>query len=181
MGHGRDDGKPHRIGVAGLWLAGLLVIAGADLPRANAAGADGATQVALASPGPAADLVVEKAELSVMARIDLSDQTMTVYVNETLSHTFTVSTGRGSYRTPTGSWQAQWLSPRHRSRKYNNAPMPWSVFFYKGYAVHGTTEVSRLGQPASHGCIRLHPDNAKIFYDLVRETGKANTLISVVD
>lgn len=116
----------------------------------------------------------------VVARVDLSDQTMHVYVDEKLSHVFKVSSGRGSYSTPTGRWNAEWLSPRHRSRKYNNAPMPWSVFYYRGYAVHGTVDIKRLGQPASHGCIRLHPDNAKTFYKLVHSNGKQNTIISIV-
>jgi hypothetical protein len=117
---------------------------------------------------------------TVVARIDLSDQTMTVYVDEKLSYEFKVSTGRRGYGTPTGQWNAAWLSPYHRSKKYHNAPMPWSVFFHGGYAVHGTTEVRRLGRPASHGCVRLHPANAKIFYQLVREYGKENTLVSIV-
>ncbi len=117
---------------------------------------------------------------TVVARIDLSDQTMTVYVDEKLSYEFKVSTGRRGYGTPTGQWNAGWLSAYHRSKKYHNAPMPWSVFFHGGYAVHGTTEVRRLGRPASHGCVRLHPANAKIFYQLVREYGKGNTLVSIV-
>ena len=58
--------------------------------------------------------------------------------------------------------------------------MPWSVFFYRGYAVHGTTDLKRLGTPASHGCIRLHPDNAKIFFKLVQANGKENALVSIV-
>jgi lipoprotein-anchoring transpeptidase ErfK/SrfK len=117
---------------------------------------------------------------TVVARIDLSDQIMTVYVGEKMSYVFKVSTGRKGYGTPTGQWNAEWLSPRHRSKKYRNAPMPWSVFFHAGYAVHGTTEVRRLGRPASHGCVRLHPSNAKTFYKLVQENGKENTLVSVV-
>ena len=117
---------------------------------------------------------------AVVARVDLSDQTMTIYVHEKLAYQFRVSTGRRGYGTPTGQWNAAWLSPRHRSKKYHNAPMPWSVFFHDGYAVHGTTEVRRLGRPASHGCVRLHPDNARIFYKLVKENGKENTLVSVV-
>ncbi len=157
----------------GLWLAVLLIVGAGGWPATAAETASGTT-LAMASPLPAA------VRSSVVARIDLSDQTMDVYVAERLRYTFPVSTGRGRYRTPTGHWRAQWLSPNHRSRKYNNAPMPWSVFFYRGYAVHGTTEVKRLGQPASHGCVRLHPDNARIFYELVRNNGKANTLISVV-
>lgn len=111
----------------------------------------------------------------VVARVDLSDQTMTVYVEEKLSYVFKVSTGRRGYGTPTGRWNAEWLSPRHRSKKYNYAPMPWSVFFHGGYAVHGTSDVRRLGRPASHGCVRLLPANAKTFYKLVQENGKDNT------
>lgn len=122
----------------------------------------------------------ETSSALVLARVDLSDQTMHVYVGEKLEHVFPVSSGRGSYRTPTGRWQAEWLSPRHRSRKYNNAPMPWSVFFYRGYAVHGTTDLKRLGSPASHGCIRLHPDNAKTFFELVKSNGLDNSLITIV-
>lgn len=117
---------------------------------------------------------------TIVARVDLSSQRMFVYVDDVLTHTFAVSTGRGSYGTPTGRWTAQWLSPKHRSRKYNNAPMPWSVFFYSGYAVHGTTEVSALGRPASHGCVRLQTDNAKTFYSLVKQIGLDNTLITIV-
>ena len=58
--------------------------------------------------------------------------------------------------------------------------MPWAVFFNGGYAVHGTTDVRNLGRPASHGCIRLHPDNAKTFFRMVQSSGKESTLISVV-
>jgi lipoprotein-anchoring transpeptidase ErfK/SrfK len=72
------------------------------------------------------------------------------------------------------------MAAKWRSRKYNNAPMPWSVFFYRGYAIHGTTDIRRLGQVASHGCVRLHPDNARTFYRLVEAYGKKATLVSVV-
>jgi lipoprotein-anchoring transpeptidase ErfK/SrfK len=47
--------------------------------------------------------------------------------------------------------------------------------------VHGTTEIKSLGQPASHGCVRLHPDNAKTFYTLVKNIGLDNTLIAIVN
>ena len=58
--------------------------------------------------------------------------------------------------------------------------MPWAVFFNGGYAIHGTTEIRALGRPASHGCVRLHPDNAKAFFSLVKIVGMENTLIDVV-
>ena len=75
---------------------------------------------------------------------------------------------------------AQWLSRYHRSLKYHYAPMPWSVFFHGGYAVHGTTEVCNLGRPASHGCVRLHPDNGRIFFQLVQTAGKANSKVAII-
>ncbi len=147
---------------------------------ASAAIAAEGVQVASATAKAVEPAPAEPVTELVVARIDLSDQTMTVYVGERLAHVFKVSTGRRGYGTPTGRWNAQWLSPRHRSKKYNNAPMPWSVFFHGGYAVHGTTEVRRLGRIASHGCVRLHPANAKIFYKLVQTNGKENTLVSIV-
>ena len=162
--------------VAAFMSAGAISFAEADeilLASASATAGDVAAAEGAVEPE-------EPAGPKVIARVDLSDQTMTVYVDEKLSYVFKVSTGRKGYGTPTGRWNAEWLSPKHRSKKYHNAPMPWSVFFHGGYAVHGTTEVRRLGRAASHGCVRLHPSNAKIFYQLVRENGKENTLVSIV-
>ena len=59
--------------------------------------------------------------------------------------------------------------------------MPYAVFYYGGYAIHGTNAVSRLGTPASHGCVRLETVNAQKFYTLVREIGPGNTKVIVVD
>jgi lipoprotein-anchoring transpeptidase ErfK/SrfK len=57
--------------------------------------------------------------------------------------------------------------------------MPHSVFFKGGYAIHGTEYIKSLGRPASHGCVRLHPDNARILYDLVQQAGVKNTSIRI--
>ena len=118
--------------------------------------------------------------ISIVARIDLSEQQMHVYIDDRFAYRWPVSTARARYVTPIGFYQAEWLSRYHRSRKYDWAPMPWSVFFHRGYAIHGTTEIKNLGRPASHGCVRLHPDNAKIFFELVKSYGLDATLISVV-
>ena len=160
---------------AGLWLAMSLAAGIGVAPVAAAESQSGVRATLASTPG------VDGPMPPVLAEVSLSSQTMSVYLDAKLSYTFSVSTGRAGYTTPTGSWQAQWLSPRHRSSKYNNAPMPWSVFFYKGYAVHGTNELDALGQPASHGCIRLATEEAKIFFDLVKEYGMPNTLIAVVN
>ncbi len=115
----------------------------------------------------------------VTAKVSIATQTMSVYVDETLVHTWSVSTGRGRYVTPRGAYTPYWLSKNHRSKAYNNAPMPFSVFFLRGYAVHGTTAVKDLGRPASHGCVRLLTDNARILYGLVEQHGKKNVSIII--
>ena len=125
-------------------------------------------------------LAPARAEAEVIVRIDLSDQLMTVYVDSRLVHEWPISTARRGYRTPVGTYRPIRLERYWRSRKYDNAPMPWSVFFHGGYAIHGTTAIKQLGRPASHGCVRLHPDNARTLFETIVENGKANTIIAVV-
>ena len=116
---------------------------------------------------------------TLVANVSLSKQTMTVTENGWVKYRWKVSTARKGYSTPTGSWSAKWLSRDHRSRKYDNAPMPFAVFFNGGYAVHATFDLKRLGRPASHGCVRLHPDNAAQFFSLARQAGLANTRVVI--
>lgn len=116
---------------------------------------------------------------SVVASIDISQQTMRVYVHGRHKYTWPVSTARRGYRTPTGSWSVKRMHTMWYSRKYNMSPMPHSLFFYGGYAVHGTNAIKSLGRPASHGCIRLHPSNAKALYALTRKYGRGNTRIKI--
>lgn len=118
---------------------------------------------------------------SVVAKIDVSKQRMNVIVNGKVAYTWKVSTGRGRYRTPRGSFSPGRMHKRYFSKKYRGAPMPNSIFFYKGYAIHGTNHISRLGRPASHGCIRLHPSNAKKLFSLVKRHGKSNTKIRITN
>ncbi len=115
----------------------------------------------------------------IVAKVDVSSQRMKVYVNGRLRHSWKVSTGRGRYRTPRGAWTAKWLSRHHRSRKYNNAPMPYAIFFRGGYAVHATNHISALGRPASHGCVRLHPRHASTLFSLVRRNGLRNARVVI--
>lgn len=116
---------------------------------------------------------------NLIANISLSSQTMTVSQNGIVRYRWKVSTARKGYVTPKGSWSAKWLSKNHRSRKYDDAPMPYAVFFNGGYAVHATFDLKRLGRPASHGCIRLHPENAAEFFSLASQYGLKNTKIVV--
>jgi lipoprotein-anchoring transpeptidase ErfK/SrfK len=115
----------------------------------------------------------------VVAQINLSSQRMHVLVNGKPAYTWKVSTARAGYRTPTGTYKPTTLSRYHRSSIYNNSPMPHSIFFYKGYAIHGSYETKYLGRPASHGCVRLHPSNAAALYALVKKYGAGNTTIKI--
>ena len=115
----------------------------------------------------------------VVATIDLSSQRMYVSVNGKPTYTWKVSTARPGYRTPTGTYKPYNLVKFHRSTIYNGSPMPHSIFFKGGYAIHGSYETKHLGRPASHGCIRLHPSNAARLYALVQRHGKSNTTIRI--
>ena len=96
-------------------------------------------------------------------------------------YTWPVSTARRGYITPRGNYRPTQLHRMWYSRKYDMSPMPHSVFFSGGYAVHATNYVKRLGTPASHGCVRLHPDDASDFYQLVRTFGRSNTSIVITE
>lgn len=113
------------------------------------------------------------------AEVDIPTQTMTVRHQGEVIYTWSVSTARQGYITPAGEFRPQRMHRMWYSRKYDLSPMPYAVFYDRGWAVHGTNAVSRLGQPASHGCVRLSTANAKLFYDLVRRIGPGNTRIIV--
>jgi lipoprotein-anchoring transpeptidase ErfK/SrfK len=116
---------------------------------------------------------------SVNVRIDLSDQRMSVSVGGKPAYHWAVSTARRGYRTPTGTFRPIRLERIWFSRKYDDAPMPFSIFFLGGYAIHGTNEVRNLGRPVSRGCVRLHPDNARKLFSLVQEHGARNTHVTI--
>ncbi len=126
-----------------------------------------------------AGLALTQAQAGVVVRIDKSSQRMAVSVDGTLRYSWPVSTGRRSFGTPSGVFHPQMMARRWFSRKYYNSPMPHSIFFYQGYAIHGTNELARLGGPASHGCVRLHPSNAAALFALVERRGRGNTRIVI--
>ena len=124
--------------------------------------------------------LVVGAKAEVFITIDKSEQRM--YVETPLEDfVWDVSTGRKGYKTPTGFFQPYLVKKMHYSSKYDNAPMPHSIFFLGGYAIHGTSDLKRLGSPASHGCVRLHPQNARWLYRIVKDYGIENTYIEIVE
>jgi lipoprotein-anchoring transpeptidase ErfK/SrfK len=115
----------------------------------------------------------------VVAKISLSTQRMNVSVDGVPRFNWAVSTARPGYRTPTGTFKPTALFRYHASTIYSGSPMPFSIFFLRGYAIHGSYETKYLGRPASHGCVRLHPSNAAALYLLVKTYGTSNTVIRI--
>lgn len=110
------------------------------------------------------------AQAAVDIQVDLSTQTMHV-AGDGQSFDWPVSTARSGYSTPRGAFHPTSLQAMHYSRKYDNSPMPHSIFFLGGYAIHGTYETAALGRPASHGCVRLSPAHAAQLFGMVQREG----------
>jgi hypothetical protein len=121
------------------------------------------------------------AHAEVVVAISKSEQRLSVRLDGAEAYRWKISTGRASRATPSGTFRPIRLERHWYSHKFGNAPMPWSVFFHGGYAVHGTLEVSHLGRPASHGCVRLKPEQAHTLYSLIQREGADHTRITVLD
>ena len=117
------------------------------------------------------------AQADIVVTVSKSSQSMSVSVDGAHRYTWAVSTGIDG--PPSGTFRPQSLSRNHRSTIYNNAPMPYSIFYDGNFAIHGTTHVRQLGGPASRGCIRLHPSNAAILFSLVQQRGMGSTRIQI--
>lgn len=111
-------------------------------------------------------------------RVDKAAQRMTVSIDGVPTHSFVVSTGLAG-GPPNGSYRPQRLERTWHSRRYNMAPMPYSIFFHRHYAIHGTDQIRRLGGRASKGCVRLHPRDAAVLFKLVQKQGMSRTRIIV--
>jgi len=110
------------------------------------------------------------AQATVRIHIDLTTQRMQVD-SSAGSWNWPVSTARDGYVTPPGEFEPTGMERMHYSQKYDNAPMPYSIFFYGGYAIHGSYATGSLGRPASHGCVRLSPGHARKLYEMVAAEG----------
>jgi len=124
------------------------------------------------------DLVHVENGSQILINIDKSTQEMTVFVDGIEKYTWPVSTGKRGYSTPSGDYAPTSMNEMWYSKQWDNAPMPHAIFFMKdGHAIHGSYEVKQLGKPASHGCVRLSPQNATVLFDLVKKNGMNNTQV----
>lgn len=116
----------------------------------------------------------------LIVTINKVSQKMTVELDGDTLYKWPVSTGAPGYETPSGTYRPFRLEREHFSKEWDDAPMPYSIFFTgRGHAVHGSYHIKSLGRRASHGCVRLHPDNAAKLFALVQKTGTSNTRVVV--
>src|ERR1041384_7601818 len=114
------------------------------------------------------------ARADILIAVNKSAQSMSVVVDGRERHRWPVSTGVDG-GPPSGAYSPERMERMWHSRTYDWSPMPHAIFFHKGYAIHGTGYVSRLGRPASHGCVRLHPSHAAELFAPVRsQIGRAS-------
>jgi lipoprotein-anchoring transpeptidase ErfK/SrfK len=118
------------------------------------------------------------AKATAIIDIDLAAQKMHVE-SSTGSYTWPVSTARSGYSTPRGHYAPIGLERMHYSKKYDNSPMPYSIFFRGGYAIHGTHATAALGRPASHGCVRLSPAHAQQLFEMVQREGGSISITGI--
>lgn len=143
-------------------------------------------------PAPILDSNTSKTHINarVWAHVSKQKQLLKLYIDGELVDSFKVSTGDKKHETPvldlrpSGPIFNKYTSKKFPGGNYNGlGNMPYVVFIKGGYAIHGTTKgnIPKLGKKASHGCVRLHPDNAKIFNEVVKTIGIENTWITITD
>jgi lipoprotein-anchoring transpeptidase ErfK/SrfK len=156
-----------RYGTTAQALAAANGIANADhvytgqrltIPGGN--GASGAPTPATTAPTPASG------GSGRWIDVDLSAQRVTAYVGNAPVRSTRVSTGLPATPTPTGQYRiyVKYRAAPMSGPGYHLPNVPYVMYFYRGYGLHGTYWHSNFGQPMSHGCINLPTDEAGWFY-----------------
>ena len=123
-------------------------------------------------------LIGQAAYGDLLIDIDKSAQRMTVTLDGEKLYVWPVATGAIDYDTPSGAFRPFRMDIDHHSEEWDNAPMPYSIFFTQtGNAIHGTYERRSIGHPVSHGCVRLSVLNAATLWKLVKQEKMAHTTV----
>ena len=149
------------------------LLAAAALLAAFALPANAQNRMALAAAA-AADVPP-----SIVVTISVPKQELRVVVDGVEQYVWPVSTAKPGALTPAGTFKVQSMNATAISRLFDDAPMPWAIFYDGHYAIHGTMAVYNLGRPASMGCTRLHPANAKILFEMVKARGAQSLQVIV--
>jgi len=109
--------------------------------------------------------------------VDLSEQVLTAYENGVPVHTTLVSTGLPQTPTPTGQFRI-WIKFRTddmAGEDYYIEDVPYVMYFYQGYGLHGVTWHGNFGHPMSHGCVNLPTEEAGWLFNWA----DAGTLVNI--
>ena len=117
-------------------------------------------KVMLAAGLLACGIFASAASAGVVVRVSKARQSMYVYVNGQLAYVWPVRRLPGAITPPTASITRQASIPT-TVRAATTATMPYSIFSSADKTIHGSYDIGHLGYPASHGCIRLHPQHAE--------------------
>jgi hypothetical protein len=110
--------------------------------------------------------------------VSVGNQRLYAYENGVLVHSHLVSTGLPDTPTLLGDYNVyvKHAATDMRGPDYYLPNVPWTMYYYQGYAIHGTYWHANFGRPMSHGCVNLPPDEARWFYDFA----SVGTLVRVV-
>ncbi|MBN3907201.1 MAG: L,D-transpeptidase [Nostoc sp. NMS1] len=99
--------------------------------------------------------------------IDLSEQRLRAWEGKKLVYSYRISGGKRSTPTPIGRFRinSKYRTHRMRGKGYNIPDVPYTMYFYEGYAIHGAYWHNRFGTPVSHGCVNLPVKQARNVYN----------------
>ena len=129
----------------GLWSAALVVAT-----MLVAMGTARAQFIGIPKPAP------------IVVTVTKSDQRMVVAVAGQPRFRWWVSTGARGYATPSGHYKVSWLDEHHKSKQYNDAPMPYAIFFDAGKAIHAFA--GNVGGHASQAACGSRPATPKLYF-----------------
>ena len=98
--------------------------------------------------------------------VNLTNQTLTAWQGDVAVLHTSVSTGTYLYPTVTGRYgiNTKYPSQRMTGPGYDLPGVPWVMYFYSGYAIHGAYWHNNFGTPMSHGCVNMRPGEAEMLY-----------------
>jgi lipoprotein-anchoring transpeptidase ErfK/SrfK len=109
--------------------------------------------------------------------VNLSEQRVYAYEGDTIVNSFVVSTGTWQTPTVTGKFNI-WIKLRSTTMTgpgYYLPNVPYTMYFYKGYGLHGTYWHNNFGTPMSHGCVNLSIPDSEWLYNF----SSVGTLVNV--
>ncbi len=146
----------------------------------EASGQEGCPEEARGEEGGSQEGCQKPPKPRLVITVNKASQKLTVSLDGDTLYRWPISTGARGYDTPSGKYRPFRMEKDHFSNEWDDAPMPHSIFFTdRGHALHGSYHIKSLGRRASHGCVRIHPDNAAKLFALVGKTGMSNTQIVV--